>query len=108
MRVRIYQPCKSATQDGTAKTQNWLVEPELVAARLPEPLMGWLSAGDTNSALQNKLRFASVEAATAFALKNGWEYYVDLPTERIVQPRSGSDHYRVQRPQDEERLARRS
>ena len=39
MRVRIYQPCKSATQDGTAKTQNWLVEPELVAARLPEPLM---------------------------------------------------------------------
>ena len=73
MRVRIYQPAKSATQSGRGRARGWLLEPELATARLPEPLMGWLSAGDTYGELKGRLRFATQAEAEAFAAKNGWE-----------------------------------
>ncbi len=106
MRVRIYKPTKSAAQAGRGKSHEWVVEPELLTARIPEPLMGWLSAGDTFSELRRKLKFNSKDDAIAFALRNNWDYVVEEPAERRVVPRNYLDNFRAVRPQDEERSSR--
>lgn len=105
MRVRIYKPAKTAAQSGRGNTHAWLVEPELIAPRSPDCLMGWSGAGDAFSALRNRLRFPALDDAVAFAHKNGWEYYVDEPAEPRVVPRNYSDNFRIVRPEDEERIA---
>lgn len=105
MRVRIYKPAKSAAQSGRANSRHWLLEPELVTPRTPELVMGWVSAGDTYSELQRRLRFATREEALAFAARKGWEVEVEEHEERHIQPRNYLDNFRITRPQDEERHA---
>ncbi len=105
MRVRIYKPAKSAAQAGRAKNHSWLLEPELLTARMPEPLMGWLSAGDTYSEMKDRLRFPTAEEAIAFAVRNGWDYVLEQPSERRISPRNYLDNFRITRPEDEERKA---
>jgi hypothetical protein len=103
MRVRVYRPAKSAAQSGRGKTHEWVVEPELVTPRAPEPIMGWASAGDTLGELQGRLRFASVDEALAFVKYKGWEAIVEEATERRIQPRNYLDNFKIVRPEDEER-----
>src|ERR1043166_8120916 len=100
MKVRIYQAAKSAMQSGRALTKEWLGEPELPTARTPEPLIGWVSAGDTLVELDGKLQFNSAEDAVAFAQKQGWEYVVAYPKKRRIVPRNYLDNFRWRRPQD--------
>lgn len=103
MRVRIYRPAKTATQSGRSKTHHWVVEPALLTARDPEPLMGWSSAGDTMSELRGRLRFATLDEALSFARSKGWEGVVEPAAERRVVPRNYLDNFRITRPEDEER-----
>jgi hypothetical protein len=103
MRVRIYKPSKSAMQSGRAKTGSWLLEPELLTPRTPEPLMGWASADDTFSELRGRLSFRTSEEAVSFAKHHGWEYVLEPATERVINPRSYLDNFRITRPQDEEK-----
>ena len=103
MRVRIYKPAKSAAQSGRAKSDAWLLEPELLTPRTPEPLMGWVSSGDTMSELKGRLKFRSAEEAMAFARRKGWEYLVEEPEERKSIPRNYLDNFKIVRPEDEER-----
>ncbi len=105
MNVRILQPAKSATQSGRGRSEKWLIQPVLATSRAPEPLMGWVSAGDTLSELQSSLRFSTAEEAVAFAMKQGWAYEVEVPQERQIKPRNYLDNFRTVRPQDEEKLA---
>jgi len=105
MRVRIYKPAKSAAQAGRAKTSEWLLEPEMVTPRMPESLMGWVSAGDTMSELRDKMFFRTQEEAVAFAHRNGWDYVLEQPAERRIVPRNYLDNFRITRPEDEERQA---
>ncbi|HUY68116.1 MAG TPA: ETC complex I subunit [Alphaproteobacteria bacterium] len=103
MRVRIYKPAKTAAQSGRALTHEWLAEPEAFTARPPEPLMGWVSAGDTMSEMRQRLRFRTIEEAVAFARKQGWDYAIEEPAARRVRPRNYLDNFRITRPEDEER-----
>ena len=96
MKVRISQPSKAATQSGRAKTQFWLLEYEIETPRRPEPLMGWISSGDTLN--QVKLRFDTKEDAIAFAERKGWEYTVQDAGVRRVRPRNYADNFRMDRP----------
>lgn len=100
MRVKIYQPAKTAMQSGRAKTEKWLLEYEIETPRRPEPLMGWVSANDTLN--QVKMHFESKDAAIAFADKEGFEYDVIEPKERIVIPRSFVDNFKY-RPAEAEK-----
>ena len=94
MHVRIYQPSKSATQSGRGKTHHWLIEPERPTARTPETLMGWASAGDTLGELLGRLTFSTLEAAVAFAEKQGLAYTISQPGTRRIPPKNYLDNFR--------------
>ena len=96
MNVRIYQPSKTAMQSGRAGTHRWVLEYELETPRVPEPLMGWVSSGDTLN--QVRLRFPTREEAERFARENGWDYQVEEPHARRVRPQSYVDNLRYDRP----------
>ncbi|MBI1327982.1 MAG: oxidoreductase [Alphaproteobacteria bacterium] len=98
MKVKIYQPSKNAMQSGRGKTKTWLLEYELETPRTPEPLMGWVSSGDTLN--QVRLKFDCVDKAVAYAKKEGWEYTVIPHQERVVQPRNYLDNFKY-RPHEE-------
>lgn len=96
MKVRIYSPAKTTMQSGRATTGTWVLEYEIETPRRPEPLMGWISSGDTLN--QVKLRFDSKEEALAFAEKKGWQVDLIEPHDRRVTPKNYADNFRTDRP----------
>ena len=76
MTARIYQPARSAMQQGKAKL-SWALEYEPEEPRAIEPLMGWTSSGDMKA--QVKLRFDTKEEAIAYAERNGVRYRIEEP-----------------------------
>ena len=91
MFVRIYQPAKTAMQSGRSKATGWVLEPDEASARTPDPLMGWISAGDTMNQL--RLSFATQEEAVAFAKKRGLAYVVQSPKARKIRPKAYADNF---------------
>ena len=87
MPARIYQPAKTAMSSGTAKSRDWVLEYVPDHARAIDPLMGWTSSRDTQA--QVKLRFATKEAALAYAEENGIEAVVSEPHKRKPNIRPG-------------------
>jgi len=95
MRVRIYQPPKTAMQSGWAKTHLWTVEFVNGHAKRPDPLMGWTGGGDTQA--QVKLTFETREEAIAYAERNGLQYEVEIPQARRVKPKAYADNFKHDR-----------
>jgi hypothetical protein len=91
MVAQIYQPAKTATQSGRAKTRRWLLEMEPRSRRKADPLCGWIGSDDTEQQLQ--LRFPSKEAAIAYARRKGIDYRVYEPHARLVRPKSYADNF---------------
>lgn len=91
MHARVYLPAKQATSSGRAKTHGWIVEPEPLARRDPDGLMGWIGSDDTEQ--QVILRFPSKEAAIAHCERKGWSFTVSEPHERIVKPKSYAENF---------------
>ncbi len=94
--ARIIRPAKTAMQSGRANTRQWILEYEPATRRQPDPLMGWASARDTLN--QVRLRFDTLEEATAFANRNGFDYTVVEPHPRMIKPKSYADNFRFDRP----------
>jgi hypothetical protein len=94
-RARIFEQPKSAMQSGRAGIHEWILEFEPAAPRRADPLMGWISSGDTQS--QVRLRFESRDEAVAYAVAQGLSYEVELPQERRVKPKAYSDNFRYGR-----------
>lgn len=86
MRARIYQPAKTATQSGAARTKGWVLEFAPAEKREIDPLMGWTSSGDMDS--QVRLRFDTKEAALAYARDHGIDATVMEPQKRKPNVRS--------------------
>ncbi len=101
LRVRIFQAAKSTMQSGRGKSHEWSIEPDLLTARSPEPIMGWSSAGDTLGELKYRMHFNDKAQAIAFAEKQGWEYSVAEPAMRVITPKNYLDNFKATRPQDE-------
>jgi hypothetical protein len=95
LKARIYSPARNAMQQGRTKTGNWILEFEPARALRPDTLMGWAGGGDTNR--QVRLKFDSVEAATAYAKKHGIAYEVEAAKARVVKPKSYADNFRWDR-----------
>lgn len=80
MRARIYQPARTATQSGTAKTKSWRLEFAPDSARDVDPLMGWTSSSDMQS--QVRLHFDTKEAALDYAREHNLDVTVTEPKTR--------------------------
>jgi NADH dehydrogenase ubiquinone Fe-S protein 4 len=91
MAARIYQPARTATPSGRAKTRRWLLEMEPASRKEADPLCGWIGSDDTEQQLQ--LRFPNKQAAIAYARREGLEYRVFEPHERVVRPKSYADNF---------------
>jgi imidazoleglycerol phosphate synthase glutamine amidotransferase subunit HisH len=91
MRVRIYQPTKTAMQSGRAAMKAWVMEFEQNSGRFVEPIMGWTGSNDTRQQL--KLRFSTKEDALTYAKKHSYEVDVEEPNQIIVRPKSYADNF---------------
>ena len=103
MKVRIYQPSKSATQSGRARNALWLLEYERETQLHPEALMGWTASGDTLN--QVTLEFPTQQDAIAYATAKGWEYSADEAHKRIITPRNYVDNFKVRPPVSAEKAS---
>ena len=84
--ARIYQPARTATQQGVALSQDWLLEFVPAERRRHDPLMGWVSSNETRT--QVKLRFATRDEAVAYAQQNKILYEVEEPKRKAIRPKS--------------------
>ncbi len=91
MAARIYQPAKTATSSGRAKTRFWILEMEPRARKEPDPLCGWVGSNDTEQQIQ--LRFPTKEAAIAYARRKGIEFRLFEPHQRVFRPRSYAENF---------------
>ena len=72
--ARIRQRMKNAMQSGRANEGAWILEYEPAEAKRPDPLTGWAGSGDVRE--QVRLGFPTLEAAKAYATRNGLAYHV--------------------------------
>lgn len=84
--VRIYRPTRTAMQQGRANTRRWVLEHESGGRKTHDPLMGWISSGDTQG--QVRLRFDTEEEAIAYCERRGLAYRVEEPKEAPIRPKS--------------------
>lgn len=95
MTARIYRPAPNAMQSGKGKSKQWILVFEPEVPRTIDPLMGYTSSTDMRQQL--RLSFATLEAAEAYAQRNGIPYTVQpvhVPTPKRV---SYPDNFRSDR-----------
>ncbi len=91
-KARIFQYGTRSQQEGKARAGQWVLEAEPSEGPLPDPLMGWAGSGDTEQQL--RLLFPTLEAARAYAARQGIEASVGLPEERPLILQSYADNFR--------------
>ncbi|QJQ32721.1 ETC complex I subunit [Sphingomonas lacunae] len=92
MHARIFQEPKNAMQSGRARTQRWVLEFAPAEPRRADPLMGWAGSGDTQR--QVKLTFPTLEAAKAYAEKEGIAAHIVPTPSRTLKLQSYADNFR--------------
>jgi ETC complex I subunit conserved region len=91
-KARIIQKSKNAMQSGKAGTGQWVLEYEAADAQRPDPLMGWAGSADTRRQLN--LKFATLDAAKAYADKNGICYTVVAAAPKVLKLQAYADNFR--------------
>lgn len=92
MAARLFQRSKNAMQSGKARAGEWVLQFESHSPRRPDPLTGWSGGSDTQSQVQ--LSFATLEAAQAYAEREGIAYHVVPPAERKLRIQAYADNFR--------------
>jgi hypothetical protein len=92
MHARLYQRPKHALQSGRARTGEWLLEFERDDRMRADPLTGWSGSGFTAGQVQ--LRFATQEAALAYASANGLEVELVPLGPRRLKIQAYADNFR--------------
>ena len=90
--ARIYQRSKNAMQSGRARAQEWVLQFESGSPRHADPLMGWSGGADTQA--QVSITFDSLEAAKAYAEREGIAYHVIPPAPRKLHLQSYADNFK--------------
>jgi hypothetical protein len=90
--ARIYQRIKNSMQSGRAGTGQWLLEYEPAEAKQPDPLTGWAGSGDTRG--QVRLSFPTVDAAQAYAAREGLEAHVVPAPQRTLKLQAYADNFK--------------
>ncbi len=92
MSAHIYQIPKNAMQSGKARTRLWVLEYDPAEAKKPDPLTGWAGSGDMKQQL--RLNFPSLEAAKAYAEREGVAYHVSTPAQKSLKIQAYADNFR--------------
>jgi hypothetical protein len=92
MAARIFQISKAVNQSGKARADKWVLEFESHARKWPDPLTGWSGGADTQA--QVSINFDSLEAATAYAEREGIAYHVVPTAARKLRIQSYADNFR--------------
>lgn len=79
-------------QSGKARADEWVLEFESARRMRPDPLTGWSGGTDTQS--QVTLRFDTLDAAKAYAEREGVDYHLVPPAERKLKLQSYADNFR--------------
>ena len=82
-------------QSGRGKTKQWIAEYLSDISTTKDSLMGWTSSSDTKS--QIKLFFDTKEKAVEWAKKNNYQFFVEKPHERKIQPKSYASNFDIDR-----------
>ena len=90
--ARIYQRPKNAMQSGRARTQEWVLEFDPAERQRADPLTGWAGSGDTSNQL--RLGFPTLEAAQAYAEREGVTFHVVPAPERKLKLQTYADNFR--------------
>jgi hypothetical protein len=92
MAARIFQRSKNAMQSGRARADLWVLEFESSSRKRPDPLTGWSGGADTQE--QVRLTFPTLDAAKAYADREGVDVHVVLPAEPKLKLQSYADNFR--------------
>ena len=92
MAARLYERYRNAMQSGKARTGEWVLEFESRAAKRPDPLTGWSGGADTQE--QVKLTFPSLEAAKAYADREGIDCHVVPAGQPKLRLQAYADNFR--------------
>lgn len=95
MTARIYRPAPNAMQSGRGKSSQWVLVHEQTTPRSIDPLMGYTSTSDARQQLS--LSFDTLEAAEAYAQRNGIAYSVQPAHEATRKRVSYPDNFRNDR-----------
>lgn len=95
MTARIYRPARNAMQSGKGKSRQWVLVHEPAVPREIDPLMGYTSSSDMRQ--QIRLSFDTLEAAEAYAQKNGIAYSVQPAQDATPKRVSYPDNFRADR-----------
>jgi ETC complex I subunit conserved region len=90
--ARIVQKSKNAMQSGRFGASDWVLEYEASDAQRADPLMGWAGSADTKRQLA--LKFKTLEAAKAYAAKNGISFSVVPPAQKLLKLQAYADNFR--------------
>lgn len=92
MAARIYQRYKNAMQSGKARSGEWVLEFESERRRRPDPLTGW--SGGADSQEQVLLTFPDLDAARAYADREGLDYHLVPPAPAKLKLQAYADNFR--------------
>lgn len=92
MAARIFQRVKSSTQSGRAHTGQWVLEHERSDPQRADPLTGWPGSRDTKT--QVKLSFDTLEAAKAYATREGIDVHVVAAPQPKLKLQTYADNFR--------------
>jgi hypothetical protein len=92
MPARIVQLQKNAMQSGKARAGQWVLEFESRRPKRPDPLTGWAGGAETEE--QVRLTFPTLEAAQAYAAKNGVHAHVVPAPQPTLKIQAYADNFR--------------
>ena len=90
--ARLFQRSRNAMQSGKAYADTWMLQFESARPIRPDPLTGWSGGSDTQS--QVILTFPTLDAAKAYAEREGIAYHLVPPAERKLKIQSYADNFR--------------
>jgi hypothetical protein len=91
--ARIRQRVKSSMQSGRAREGAWVLEYEPSEAKRADPLTGWAGSGDVRE--QVRLGFPTLDAAKAYAERNGLSYHVSgIDSGRTLKIQAYADNFK--------------
>ena len=91
MGVKIFKKIENNMQWGRANGKGWLLEHDVPYACRADPLTGWQGSGDTRGQVQ--LSFPTLEAAVAYAEREGLDYRVGPSSKRSTKIQNYADNF---------------